>query len=124
MVWAAGGAASPLGKQLALSTGCAVDRAGRVVVEPELHVAGFPNISVIRDLAAALSYHPDSPPTQVPGVSPAAKQMGRVAARTHCIGLPKHQQAPFSITIPDSAVTITGMRTSFRVEANTWAITP
>ena len=81
MVWAAGVAASPLGKQLSLSTGCEIDRAGRVVVEPDLSVRGFPNISVIGDLAAALSHGPDKKPTPVPGVSPGAKQMGRVAAR-------------------------------------------
>ncbi len=81
VVWAAGVAASPLGKQLSLSTGCEIDRAGRVVVEPDLSVRGFPNISVIGDLAAALSHGPDKKPTPVPGVSPGAKQMGRVAAR-------------------------------------------
>ncbi|MFG6466114.1 NAD(P)/FAD-dependent oxidoreductase [Roseateles sp. BYS87W] len=80
IVWAAGVAASPLGRLLAEATGCAVDRAGRVVVEPDLSVAGFPAIQVIGDLAAAQSHVPGQEPRPVPGVSPGAKQMGRQAA--------------------------------------------
>jgi NADH dehydrogenase len=72
VIWSAGVAASPLGKQL----GVEVDRAGRVPVSPELNIAGHEDVYVIGDLAAAQS---DGKP--VPGVSPAAKQMGRVAAR-------------------------------------------
>jgi NADH:quinone reductase (non-electrogenic) len=80
VVWAAGVAASPLGRQLAQATGAACDRAGRVVVEPDLSVPGHPEISVIGDLAAANSHVPGRAPQPVPGVSPAAKQMGRAAA--------------------------------------------
>ncbi|MFY3386294.1 NAD(P)/FAD-dependent oxidoreductase [Paracidovorax sp. MALMAid1276] len=83
VVWGAGVAASPLGRQLADSTqagGSAIDRAGRVVVQPDLSVPGFPEVSVIGDLAAAKSHVPGREPTPVPGVSPAAKQMGRAAA--------------------------------------------
>jgi NADH:ubiquinone reductase (H+-translocating) len=79
VVWAAGVAASPLGKQLAATTGCPTDRAGRVVVQSDLSVPGFATISVIGDMAAALSHHKGLQ-TAVPGVSPAAKQMGRCAA--------------------------------------------
>ncbi|HEY0823512.1 MAG TPA: NAD(P)/FAD-dependent oxidoreductase [Ramlibacter sp.] len=80
VVWAAGVAASPLGRQLAEATGAQVDRAGRVLVEPDLGVPGHPEISVIGDLAAARSHLPGHEPRPVPGVSPAAKQMGRAAA--------------------------------------------
>ena len=80
VVWAAGVAASPLGQALAQSTGCALDRAGRVRVEADLSVKGFPAIQVIGDLAAAQSHAPGNPPRPVPGVSPGAKQMGRHAA--------------------------------------------
>jgi NADH:ubiquinone reductase (H+-translocating) len=80
VIWAAGVAASPLGRQLAQATGAVCDRAGRVVVEPDLSVPGHPEISVIGDLAAANSYVPRRAPEPVPGVSPAAKQMGRAAA--------------------------------------------
>jgi len=64
VIWAAGVAASPLGKSL----GVPLDRAGRVRVEPDLTVPGHPEISVIGDLAALEG---------VPGIAPAAKQMGR-----------------------------------------------
>jgi len=72
IIWSAGVAASPIGKSL----GVQVDRAGRVPVGPDLTIAGHPEVYVVGDLAAATS---DGKP--VPGVSPAAKQMGRTAAR-------------------------------------------
>lgn len=80
IVWAAGVAASPLGRAVARTTGAALDRAGRVQVDPDLGVPGHPEISVIGDLAAARSHAPGREPAPVPGVSPAAKQMGRAAA--------------------------------------------
>ena len=83
VIWAAGVAASALGKALAAQTGAALDRAGRVIVQADLSLAGHPEIAVIGDLAFATSA-PKQPgagaPAAVPGVSPAAKQMGRVAA--------------------------------------------
>jgi NADH dehydrogenase len=75
VLWAAGVAASPLGRKLAAGAGVQVDRSGRVPVQADLSLPGHPEISVIGDLAAASS---DGKP--VPGVSPAAKQMGRCAA--------------------------------------------
>jgi NADH dehydrogenase len=72
VIWAAGVAASPLGASL----GVELDRAGRVPVGPDLSIAGHPEVFVIGDLAAATS---DGKP--VPGISPAAKQMGRYAAK-------------------------------------------
>ena len=84
IVWAAGVAASPLGKLLARV--CAlpddsVDRAGRVKVEPDLSLENHPEISVIGDLALAKSYEKNGETKPVPGVSPGAKQMGRIAAK-------------------------------------------
>jgi len=79
VIWAAGVAASPLGKPLAQGSGAPLDRAGRVVVEPDLSLPGHPEIAVIGDLAAAKSHH-QGETTPVPGVSPGAKQMGRSAA--------------------------------------------
>ena len=80
VVWAAGVAASPLGRALAKSTRCQLDRAGRVVVQPDLSLPDHPNIYVVGDLANAKSYLDPNNPTPVPGVSPGAKQMGRKAA--------------------------------------------
>ena len=71
VIWAAGVAASPLGRTL----GVPLDRAGRVIVQPDLAIPGHPNIFVIGDLAAITS---DGKPA--PGIAPAAKQMGRLAA--------------------------------------------
>ena len=67
VLWAAGVAASPLGALLDAPR----DRAGRVLVEPDLSVPGHPAIFVAGDLA---SVQQDGKP--VPGVAPAAKQMG------------------------------------------------
>jgi NADH dehydrogenase len=72
VLWAAGIAASPLSRSL----GVPLDRAGRVKVLPDLSLPGRPEIFVIGDLATVTSR--DEP---VPGIAPAAKQMGRCAAR-------------------------------------------
>jgi len=72
VLWAAGVAASPLGRTL----GAPVDRAGRVLVEPDLTLPGHSDVFVIGDLAAVTQAN--SKP--VPGVAPAAKQMGRYVA--------------------------------------------
>jgi NADH:ubiquinone reductase (H+-translocating) len=79
VIWAAGVAGSKLGKLLAEGTGATLDRAGRVVVGPDLTLPGHAEISVIGDLASAKS-HGKGEPKPVPGVSPGAKQMGRAAA--------------------------------------------
>ena len=79
VIWAAGVAGSRLGAEIARGSGATLDRAGRLVVEPDLSLAGHPEISVVGDLAAAKS-HGKGEPKPVPGVSPAAKQMGRAAA--------------------------------------------
>ena len=72
IVWATGVAASPLGKALGVET----DKAGRVPVGPDLTLAGYKNIFVIGDMASIKQDNGEP----VPGVSPAAMQMGRNAA--------------------------------------------
>jgi NADH:ubiquinone reductase (H+-translocating) len=94
VVWAAGVAASQLGQQLAATTGCSTDRAGRVLVQPDLSVPGFANISVVGDMAAAKSHHKGLE-THVPGVSPAAKQMGRSAAQNILLRMAGKPTTPF-----------------------------
>jgi NADH dehydrogenase len=76
ILWAAGVAASPLGKKLAEKTGGKTDRAGRVQVANDLSIPGQPNVFVIGDLAA----YPDRDGHLVPGVAPAAIQMGKAVA--------------------------------------------
>jgi NADH dehydrogenase len=71
--WAAGVAASPLGKAFGIPT----DRSGRVKVNSDLTIEGHPEIYVIGDLAAVV----DAEGKQVPGVAPAAIQMGQYAAK-------------------------------------------
>jgi NADH dehydrogenase len=73
ILWAAGVAASPLGKKLAAP----LDRAGRVQVEKDLSVPGHPEVFVVGDLASLK----DSAGNMVPGVAPAAMQQGESAAR-------------------------------------------
>ncbi len=73
IVWAAGVASTPLGKKL----GCELDRSGRVKVAPDLSVPGHPEIFAIGDMALVLKA--DGKP--VPGVSPAAMQMGKHVAK-------------------------------------------
>ena len=86
VLWAAGVAASPLARDL----GVPLDRAGRVLVEPDLSVPGHPSIFVAGDLA---SIPCDGKP--VPGVAPAAKQMGRHVARAILARLHGTQASPF-----------------------------
>jgi NADH:quinone reductase (non-electrogenic) len=72
VLWAAGVAAAPLARSL----GVPLDRAGRVVVEPDLSLPGHPDVSVIGDLCA----FPHQTGTPLPGLAPVAVQAGRVAA--------------------------------------------
>jgi len=71
-LWAAGVAASPLGRKL----GAPTDRAGRVLVQPDLSLPGHPEVFVIGDLAALK----DEKGKPLPGVAPVAMQQGRWAA--------------------------------------------
>lgn len=72
-LWAAGVAASPLGKKL----GGPVDRAGRVLVKPDLSLPGHPEVFVIGDLASLKDEHGK----MLPGVAPVAMQEGTTVAR-------------------------------------------
>src|SRR5688572_4860824 len=72
ILWAAGVAAAPLARDL----GPGLDRAGRVVVEPDLSVPGHPGVFVAGDLAC-FTYQTGKP---LPGVAQVAKQEGTHAA--------------------------------------------
>lgn len=88
VLWAAGVAASPVGSLVG-----EVDPAGRVLVESDLSVPGHPDVFVVGDLAAVPG---------VPGVAPAAMQMGRHAARVIMSG----QRTPFRYRDKGSLATI------------------
>jgi len=93
ILWAAGVQASPLGALL----GAATDRSGRVVVEPDLAVPGHPEVFVAGDLAL----YPD-----VPGVAPAAMQMGRHAGRMISSDLAGEERTAFRYRNKGSLATI------------------
>lgn len=76
ILWAAGVKASPMGEVLAKRAGAQLDRAGRVIVEPDLSISGHPNIFVIGDLAN-FSHETGKP---LPGVAPVAMQEGQYIA--------------------------------------------
>jgi NADH dehydrogenase len=73
IIWAAGVVASPAAKWLAAQH----DRAGRVTVGPDLSVPGLRDVFVVGDTAAAM----DGNGRPIPGIAPAAKQMGRYVGR-------------------------------------------
>lgn len=87
VLWAAGVAASPLAKALNVP----LDRAGRVVVEPDLTIPGHANVYVIGDLASIAS---NGKP--VPGVAPAAMQMGSFAAKNILLAIAGKPRKPFA----------------------------
>jgi len=97
VVWAAGVQGSPLARTL----GVPLDRAGRVKVEPDLTVPGRPEIFVIGDLAAI---EQDGRP--VPGVAPAAMQMGRHAGENLLRAMRGEPPRPFRYRDKGSLATI------------------
>jgi NADH dehydrogenase len=98
VLWATGVAASPLGKLLGVET----DRAGRVFVEPDLTIPGCRNIFVIGDMASIKQE--DGQP--VPGVSPAAMQMGDATAANILRDLKGKAREPFKYVDKGSMATI------------------
>jgi NADH dehydrogenase len=107
-VWSAGVSASPLGIQIAEQAGAEVDRAGRVVVLPDLTIAGHPNVFVIGDMASVPG---------VPGMAQGAIQGAKYASRairaelkagTPAVGEPFHnaRREPFHYFDKGSMATV------------------
>jgi NADH dehydrogenase len=96
-LWAAGVAASPIGKTL----GAPLDRAGRVQVTPQLTIAGHDDVFVIGDLASITDGG-----KPVPGVAPAAIQGGQHAARMIQRALEGQPLEPFHYRDKGSLATI------------------
>lgn len=93
VLWAAGVEASPLGAMLGAET----DRSGRVLVVQDLSLPGRPQVFVVGDLASVPG---------VPGVAPAAIQMGRHAAQMIAGDLRGEERRPFSYRNKGSLATI------------------
>ena len=73
VIWTAGVRPSHLGRNLADSIGCELDKGGRVVVEPDFSVAGHPEIRVVGDLC---SYRHTTNQNPLPGMAGPATQAG------------------------------------------------
>lgn len=114
VLWAAGVAASPLGKAL----GAPTDRAGRVMVAPDLSVPGHEHVFVAGDLM-----HFEQDGNLVPGVAPAAIQAGRVAAQNLLARIAGRPTKPFRYRDKGSLATIGRARAVgkiARVELHGW----
>ena len=76
VLWAAGIKASPMGKAIADKTGAEIDRIGRVIVEPDLSVPGYPNLFIAGDLA----HYAHKSEKPLPGTAATAMQQGSYLA--------------------------------------------
>ena len=91
IVWAAGVKASGMGKVLGDRLDANLDRAGRVIVEPNLSIEGYPDVFVIGDLAN----FPHQNERPLPGVAPVAMQEGQYVAKLIKQRLQGSEMAPF-----------------------------
>ena len=102
VLWAAGVTASSLGAKLAATTGAALDRAQRIVVQPDCSVPGYSNVFVIGDLASLKMQDGQL----VPGVAPAAMQQGEYVAKLIQARLKHQMRPPFRYVDKGSMATI------------------
>ena len=91
VLWAAGIKASPLGKVISEKTGAELDRIGRVIVEADLSVPGYPNLFIAGDLAH-YAHNSDNP---LPGTAATAMQQGSYLAKSIKQRLAKKSVEPF-----------------------------
>jgi NADH dehydrogenase len=92
ILWTAGVRATPVAQILSQRTGAMQDRMGRVVVEPDLTIPGYPDILALGDLAH-LAPEGEEP---LPAVAPVAIQEGQYAARLVRARLAGRSIGPFS----------------------------
>ncbi|MDJ0849586.1 MAG: NAD(P)/FAD-dependent oxidoreductase [Myxococcota bacterium] len=102
VLWAAGVRASSLARVLEKQAGASLDRAGRVLVEPDCSLPGHPEILAIGDIAN-FSHQGDAP---LPGVAPVAMQQGRYVARSIARRLEGREAEPFRYRDKGSMATI------------------
>ena len=103
VLWAAGVQASPLGQVLQVKAGAELVSAGRVRVQPDLTLAGHPEIFALGDMAACA----DATGQPLPGVAPVALQQGRYVAQVIVRRLRQNPPPPpFHYRDPGSMATI------------------
>jgi NADH:ubiquinone reductase (H+-translocating) len=93
VVWAAGVTASGLAGELGRLTGAECDRAGRVLVEPDLTLPGHPEVFALGDMVRVRGS--DGSPQALPGVAPVAMQQGHYAAKVVRARLRGRRHKPF-----------------------------
>jgi NADH dehydrogenase len=92
VIWAAGVAPSSLAGALAQAGGGELDRGGRLVVEPDLTMAGHPEVVALGDMVAIRR---EGRVQTLPGLAPVAMQQGRHAARVVLANLRGGQPSSF-----------------------------
>jgi NADH dehydrogenase len=129
VIWAAGVTASPLAQLLADRAGAEVDRAGRLVVEPDLSLPGHPEVLALGDMVAVRQA--DGSALVLPGVAPVAMQQGRHGARVVGERLDGREPRPFHYTDKGNLATIgraravadiKGLRLSGLIAWDTWLV--
>ena len=100
VIWAAGVLASGVSGVLAEASGAAVDKVGRLLVEPDLTLPGHPDVLAIGDMVQVRGHDP------LPGVAPVAMQMGRYAAKLIRNRLSSRETAPFKYKDKGNLATI------------------
>jgi NADH dehydrogenase len=93
VIWAAGVTASPLAGQLGELAGAEIDRAGRLTVEPDLTLAGHPEVIALGDMVRVRGA--DGSPVTYPGVAPVAIQQGHYAGKLVAGRLKGRTASPF-----------------------------
>jgi NADH dehydrogenase len=104
VVWAAGVVASELAGRLASASGAEVDRAGRVLVDPDLTLPGHPEVIALGDMVQVRGA--DGTVVPLPGLAPVAMQQGRYAARAVGERLAGRTPPPFHYTDKGNLATI------------------
>jgi NADH dehydrogenase len=116
IIWAAGVLASEMAGQLAEAAGAETDNVGRLFVEPDLTIAGHPEVFAIGDMVRVRGHEP------YPGVSQVAMQMGKHAARTVRARLAGRAIGPFHYFDKGNMATIGRLRAvaDLRVGLKLW----
>ena len=116
VLWVAGVTASPLAGAIAKATGAVIDKAGRIAVQPDLSIAGHPEIIAIGDMA--LFTHQTGKP--LPGIAPVAMQQGRYAADLILARLQMQGKTPPPFHYKDRGTMATIGRSSAVVNLGRW----